>query len=311
VFIRKGENYDIAGVCNSQAVTGKDFYTMSDRNASNTALGTLFMRGVHQLLDAKPLILDDPTALTLLGEDAARQIKNNRNRHQTLAARALRTHVVLRSRFAEDRLAEAAGRGITQYVILGAGFDTFAYRQPAWAKALKIFEVDQPATQAQKRLRLERAGIALPPNLSFAGIDFEYESLRDGLLRHGISLTETSFFSWLGVTMYLKEDAVDAVLRTIAQFPAESEIVFTFAQSPDSLSGQESSFHSSLSKVVSGVGEPFISFFTPAVIETKLRKAGFKTVAFLSNEEAEERYFRQRPKDLHIPKRSVIACATL
>jgi methyltransferase (TIGR00027 family) len=284
---------------------------MSDRNASNTALGTLFLRGVHQLLDAQPLILDDPAALTMLGEDACRQIKNNRDHHQTLAARALRAHVVLRSRFAEDRLAAAAGRGITQYVILGAGFDTFAYRQPAWAKALKIFEVDQPATQAQKRLRLEQAGMALPPNLSFAGIDFEHESLRDGLLRHGVSLTESSFFSWLGVTMYLKEEAIDAVLRTIAQFPLESEITFTFSQPPDSLSGPASSFHSSLSKIVSAVGEPFVSFFTPAAIETKLRQTGFKTIAFLSNEEAEERYFRQRPTDLHIPKRSVIAYAKL
>jgi methyltransferase (TIGR00027 family) len=284
---------------------------MSDRNASNTALGTLFMRGVHQLLDAKPLILDDPAALTMLGEDAVRQIKNNRNNHQTLEARALRTHVVLRSRFAEDRLAEAAGRGITQYVILGAGFDTFAYRQPAWTKALKIFEVDQPATQAQKRLRLEQAGMAIPPNLSFAGIDFEHESLQDGLLRNGVLLTEASFFSWLGVTMYLKEDAIDAVLRTIAQFPPESEIAFTFAQPPDSLSGTESSFHSSLSKVVSGVGEPFVSFFTPSAIETKLRQIGFKTIAFFSAEEAEERYFRQRPTDLYIPRRSAIAYATL
>jgi methyltransferase (TIGR00027 family) len=284
---------------------------MSDRNASNTAFGTLFMRGVHQLLDAKPLILDDPVALTLLGEDTCRQIKNSKDHHQTLEARALRTHVVLRSRFTEDRLAEAAGRGITQYVILGAGFDTFAYRQPAWAKALKIFEVDQPATQAQKRLRLEQAGMAIPPNLSFAGIDFEHESLCDGLLRNGVSLAETSFFSWLGVTMYLKEDAIDAVLQTIAQFPAESEIAFTFSQPPDSLSGLESSFHSSLSKIVTGVGEPFVSFFTPAAIETKLRQTGFKTIAFFSNEEAEERYFRGRPADLHIPRRSAIAYATL
>ena len=284
---------------------------MSDRNASNTAFGTLFMRGVHQLLDAKPLILDDPVALTLLGEDAVRQIKNSRDHHQTLEARALRTHVVLRSRFTEDRLAEAVGRGITQYVILGAGFDTFAYRQPVWAKALKIFEVDKPATQAQKRLRLERAGMALQPNLNFVGIDFEHESLHDGLLHNGVSLTEPSFFSWLGVTMYLKEDAIDAVLRTIAQYPPDSEIAFTFTQPLDSLSGLERSLHFSLSKVVSGVGEPFVSHFTPAAIETKLHQAGFKTIAFLSNEEAEERYFRQRPTDLHIPKRSAILYATL
>ena len=161
----------------------------------------------------------------------------------------MRTHVVLRSRFTEDRLAEAASRGITQYVILGAGFDTFAYRQLVWAKALKIFKVDQPATQAQKQLRLEQAGMELPPNLSFAGINFEHESLRDGPLRNGVSLTEPSFFSWLGVTMYLKEDAIDAVLWTIAQFPPESEIAFTFAQPPDSLSGPESSFHATVNSL--------------------------------------------------------------
>lgn len=284
---------------------------MSYRHTSNTAYGTLFMRGVHQLLDAKPLILDDPAALTLLGEDAVRQIKNTRDHHQVLEARALRTHVVLRSRFTEDRLAEAVGRGITQYVILGAGFDTFAYRQPVWAKVLKIFEVDQPATQAQKQLRLKQANMSLPPNLSFAGIDFEHESLYDGLLHNRVSFTEPSFFSWLGVTMYLKENAIDAVLRTIAQFPAESEITFTFCQPQDTLSIQESSFHASLSKIVSGAGEPFVSFFTPAAIEIKLHQAGFKTIAFLSKEEAEERYFRQRPADLHIPRRSTIAYATL
>ena len=284
---------------------------MSDRNASKTAFGTLFIWGVHQLLDAKPLILDDPIALTLLGEDAIRQIKNNREHHQTLEARALRTHIVVRSRFAEGRLEEAVNRGITQYVILGAGFDTFAYRQPLWAKSLTIFEVDQPATQAQKRLRLERTDMTIPPNLIFAGIDFEHESLRDGLLHNGVSFTEPSFFSWLGVTMYLKEDAIDAVLQTIAQFPSESEIAFTFSQPQDSLSDKERSFHSSLSKVVTDVGEPFVSHFTPGAIETKLHQAGFKTIAFLSKEEAEERYFGQRPADLHIPKRSSIIYATL
>jgi methyltransferase (TIGR00027 family) len=284
---------------------------MADRNASNTAFGALFLRGVHQLLDAKPLVLDDPAALTLLGKNACRQIKNSKIHHQTIEARALRTHVVLRSRFAEDRLAEAVNRGIKQYVILGAGFDTFAYRQPTWAETLKIFEVDQPATQAQKRLRLEHAGIKLPPNLSFAGIDFEHESLRDGLLRNGVSLEEPSFFSWLGVTMYLNENAIDTVLRTIALFPSESEIVFTFSQPPDSLSGQESDFHSSLSKIVAGAGEPFVSYFTPATIDSKLRQAGFKTIAFLSNEEAEERYLSGRPTDLHIPRRSAIAYALL
>ena len=284
---------------------------MSERSASGTAFGTLYMRAVHQLLDAQPLILDDSVALTLLGKDAVQQIKKNYKHHRTLEARALRTHVVLRSRFTEDRLAESVGRGVVQYVILGAGFDTFAFRQPVWAGNLKIFEVDQPATQTQKRARLADAGIAIPSNLNFAEIDFERESLHDGLSRHGVSLTEPTFFSWLGVTMYLQEKAIDAVFHTVAGFKKQSEIVFTFTQPPDLLSGVESKFHASLSKVVTNSGEPFVSFFTPAAIENKLRDTGFKNIAILSNEEAGKRYFSARPQDLYIPKRSAIACAML
>jgi methyltransferase (TIGR00027 family) len=269
------------------------------------------MRAVHQLLDAHPLILDDPAALTLLGEDALRQIKKSRKHHRTLEARALRAHFVLRSRFTEDRLAEAVERGIVQYVILGAGFDTFAFRQPVWARNLKIFEIDQPATQAQKLVRLSEAGMVILPNLRFAAIDFERESLRDGLIRNGVSMTEPTFFSWLGVTMYIQEEAINTVLRTVVEFPAQSEIVFTFTQPPDLLSGAESKFHSSLSKVVTDAGEPFVSYFTLAAIEGKLRDAGFKNIAFLSNDEAEKRYFRKRPPDLFISKRTSIAYAML
>jgi methyltransferase (TIGR00027 family) len=284
---------------------------ISERNASSTAFGTLYMRAVHQLLDAHPLILDDAAALTLVGQDTMRQIKKNHKHHRTLEARALCAHVVLRSRFTEDRLAEAMGRGITQYVILGAGFDTFAFRQPEWVRNLKIFEVDQPATQYQKRARLADAGMAIPSNLHFAEIDFEKESLREGLSRHGVSMSEPTFFSWLGVTMYLQEEAIDAVLRTLVQFPSKSEVVFTFSQPLDLLSGVESRFHALLSRVVANSGEPFISFFTPAVMEKKLCDTGFKDVAFLSNEEAGKRYLSNRPQDLYIPKRSAIAWAIL
>lgn len=269
------------------------------------------MRGVHQLLDARPLILDDPVSLTLLGADKVRQIRESAEHHRVLESQALRAHIVLRSRFAEDCLQDAAGKGVTQYVILGAGFDTFAFRQPAWALPLKIFEVDQPASQAWKKTRIENADLPVAANLTFANIDFEHESLGDGLRRNGISLAEPTFFSWLGVTMYLREAATDAVLATIAQFPAGSEVVFTFTQPPESLSGHESQFHASLSKIVSGTGEPFVSYFTPAQIEDKLIGAGFRTIAFLSGEEADERYFRPRPRDLYNPKRTAIVRAAL
>ena len=268
---------------------------MPDRNASRTALGTAYMRAAHQLLDAPPRILEDPVAVQLLGPAAASRIKDDPERYQTPAMRGLRAHVVLRSRFAEDRLAAAVARGVTQYVLLGAGFDTFALRQPLWARGLKILEVDHPGTQELKRSMIAAAGLFVPENANFASVDFEHESLRDGLLRCGVSPVAPAFFSWLGVTMYLNEEAIDAVLRSVASFPSGSEIVLTFTQprgdSPSPFDARAAS-----------VGEPWVSYFTPEAIAAKLRDAGFSNVEFLSRTDAEARYFRDRPQDLPVPR---------
>jgi methyltransferase (TIGR00027 family) len=261
------------------------------------------MRAVHQLFDAPPRILEDPLVVRLLGPAALQRITNTAASYQTPARRALRAHVVLRSRFAEDRLAAAVLRGVTQYVVLGAGFDTFALRQPAWAQALKIFEVDHGETQRMKRSRLAAAGLTMPENADLANIDFEHESLCDGLLRYRISLDEPTFFSWLGVTMYLKEDAIDAVLRSVVAFPAGSEIVLTFAPPGDS--------PSPFAERAASLGEPWVSYFEPDVLEARLRGAGFSKVKFLSPAEAKARYFRQRPADLPVPKRTNVLSALL
>ncbi len=274
----------------------------SDHQASRTAMGTAYLRAAHQLLDSPPLILDDPAALSLLGSVAVQRIKDTADHYQTPERLALRAHVVLRSRFAEDRLAAAVRRGITQYVILGAGFDTFALRQPAWAQALKIIEVDHPGTQAAKRSHLAAAGLAMPENAAFANIDLERESLLDGLLKFGVAMDEATFFSWLGVTVYLKEAAIDAVLRSVAKFPSGSEMVLTFARPP----GESPS---PLARRAASLGEPWKSYFESGALEAKLRSAGFSKVEFLSPAEAEARYFRQRPRDLPLPKRSSIVCA--
>jgi len=279
---------------------------MFDRKASRTAIGTAYIRAAHQLFDAQPRILEDPVAVSLLGPAGLQRIKDTADRYKTPEARALRAHVVLRSRFAEDRLADAALRGITQYVILGAGFDTFALRQPEWARQLKILEVDHLGTQAMKRSMIAAAGLEMPDNAEFADIDFERESLRDGLLRYRVSLDEPTFFSWLGVTMYLKEEAIDAVLRAVAAFPAGSEIALTFAQPAAGAAGDSPS---PLAQRVSGLGEPFISYFEPDAFEAKLHDAGFSKVEFLSPADAEARYFRQRSEDLPAPRRTGIACA--
>jgi methyltransferase (TIGR00027 family) len=273
---------------------------MSQKAASRTALATAYMRATHQLLDPPPRVLEDPAAVAVLGPGAEQSIREAAARSQTPENRALRAHMVLRSRFAEDRLAAAVGRGVTQYVILGAGFDTFAVRQPPWARNLRILEVDHAGTQQLKRSHLAAAGLVVPPNTGFATIDFERESLRDGLVRHAISPTQRTFFSWLGVTMYLREDAIDAVLRSVAEFPAGSEIVLTFASASNTPQG--------VAERAAGAGEPWLSFFEPHEMQDKLRGAGFTSVELLTPLVAKSRYF-DAPTSLPTPVRTTILAA--
>jgi methyltransferase (TIGR00027 family) len=280
---------------------------MSNREASRTALATAYLRAAHQLLDAPPRILEDPVVVRLLGKDASRTIYKAVNRYRSPEAGALRSHVVLRSRFAEDRLAAAVPRGVTQYVILGAGFDTFALRQPKWAQSLKIVEVDHPGTQTVKRSFLAKAGLDMPSNTSFAHVDFERESLLDGLRRHHISLKEPTFFSWLGVTMYLNEEAIDAALHSMAAFPSGSEVVLTFLRPPDTRSRKAAEASFRLADRVASAGEPFVSHFKPKDISAKLVSAGFSKVEFLLPEMAGTRYFKPRPADLPMPRQTNIA----
>ena len=274
---------------------------MELKDASRTALGTAYQRAAHQLLDAPPLLLDDPLAVKLLGPTAVQRITDSEQSYRTPLRRGLRAHVLLRSRYTEDRLASAVQRGVTQYILLGAGLDTFAFRQPDWAHCLRIVEVDHAGTQAWKKRMLEAAGITVPGNVQFASIDFEHESLCEGLLRQQIPLDQLSFFSWLGVTMYLKEEAIDSVLSSVAAFPAGSEIVLTFAV--------QGATPSVLGERAANLGEPWMSYFEPDALETKLHLAGFSSVEFLSRQTAEEQYFRPRPPDLPVPRRINIASA--
>jgi methyltransferase (TIGR00027 family) len=208
----------------------------------------------------------------------------------------------------EDRLQLAAARGARQYVILGAGYDTFILRQPEWAKALRIYEVDHPSTQMEKRARISRAGRAVPPNASFVGIDFEQESLRDGLVRSDVRFDVPTFFSWLGVTMYLTEAAIDAVLRTVLEFPPASEIAFTFA--PPAAPGSEGAMRAIAARATA-MGEPWLTYFEPAALERKLRELGFAQVEFLEPAESAARYFAGRADKLPAPTRTTIVSATI
>jgi methyltransferase (TIGR00027 family) len=205
---------------------------MLEGNFSRTAQRVAIRRAAHQLLD-QPRVLDDPLALRIIGAEAAAALRTNPKEHHAFA-RAFRAFMAARSRYAEDELARAVASGVRQYVVLGAGLDTFAYRNPH--DGLRVFEVDHPATQAWKRERLQAAGIAVPSSLTFVPIDFERQTLADGLERAGFDHRIAAFFSWLGVTPYLTREACMSTLSLIAKMPASSGVVFDFAIDPSLLS---------------------------------------------------------------------------
>jgi len=277
---------------------------MTKGNPSYTALGAAVIRAAHQLTDEEPRILDDPIILRLLDSSTLDKIRIKPDRFQTARAKALRSWIVMRSRYVEDRLGEAVENGLRQYVILGAGLDTFPYRQPHWARPIRIFEVDRSASQRSKRERLRRAEIEVPSNVELIACDFEKTLLRDCLRKCGYNFEKPAFFSWLGVTAYLSMDAIDAVFRFVSSLPKSSEIVFTFKSISHSRK-------SSLAALTAAVGEPMITSFQPRELEDKLHEFGFSKVSFLSASEAEKLYFRNRHDGLLAPKNPGIATVKL
>ena len=282
---------------------------MTDRRPSNTAFRAATLRAVHQLIDEEPKILNDPIVLRLLDASTLDQIRLNPSKFQTRSMKALRSHIVMRSRYTEDRLAEAVGRGVHQYVILGAGLDTFPYRQPQWARALHIFEIDHSASQRSKHERLALVGIEVPSNVELVACDFETTSLRDCLRKSSFDFGKPTFLSWLGVTMYLSADAINEVFRFVNSLPRSSEIVLTFA-SPAS-TAKEKCPEPSIAAFAAAHGEPWLTRFDSNDLAHKLCELGFSTVSFLSTSEADTRYFQGRRDGLSVPRKVGIVTAAV
>jgi methyltransferase (TIGR00027 family) len=272
---------------------------MQDESPSRTALRVASHRAAHQLFDA-PLVLDDPVALAIIGREAADQLRASAEAHQDRIARAFRAFIVARSRFAEDALARAIGRGASQYVILGAGLDTFPYRNPYTASQLRVFEVDHPATQDWKRGLLASAAIAVPASVTFAPVDFERHTLLDGLTRAGFDRQAPAFFSWLGVTMYLTHEAVALTLAFIASTPRGGGLAFDYAAPRSSLSENGQRAFDALSKRVASAGEPFQTFFDPRTLEGQMARIGFQSIEDLGADELNARYFADRADGLRV-----------
>ena len=263
---------------------------MQPGEPSRTALGAAAHRAVHQVLE-RGRIFADPLAVRILGADAEAAV---RDAESNPSRRMLRLFVAVRTRFAEDALAAAVARGVRQLVVLGAGLDTYAYRN-AFAESLHVFEVDHPATQAWKRQRLADAAIPLPRTLTFAPVDFERETLAGGLAAAGFDPAKQSFFTWLGVVPYLTAQAVLSTLEFIARLPGGAHVVFDYGNPPASgLDRDRFAAQEALAARVASIGEAFRSYFETDALHAKLRALGFREVEDLGPVLIRERYFANR-----------------
>lgn len=283
---------------------------MEKRKTSETAALTAMLRAAHQLIDGEPRIIDDPIAVRLVDEATRARIAARPDALFSAALMIPRAAVLLRSRYAEDLLAEAVAQAVGQFVILDAGLDTFAFRQPVFARQLQIYEVDHPATQAWKRERLTRAGVAPPNNLSWAPIDFEQQTLRAGLLDAGFDASRSAFFSWLGVTQYLSLAAIDATLRVVAELPSPSTIVLSFMLPDIDLPSEEAAAARAVADDAERTGEPWLTRISPHDLAARLTQLGFHKVIHLAPEEANVRYFAGRRDGLRAPHVAQLMTAT-
>jgi len=274
---------------------------MIEAQASRTAERVARHRAAHQLLDEPP-VLRDELAVAMLGPATAAALRADPRAFETSRiASFLRASMAARARFAEDQLAALRAGGLGQYVVLGAGLDTFAYRHPAPRPPLRVWEVDHPATQAWKRQRLAEAGVAVPPHLTFVPLDFERRSLPAALAEAGFDVSAGALFAWLGVVPYLTVEAIRATLAFIAGATrAGGGVVFDYLVAPEALSPLHRAVRERMAAVVAADGEPWRSDFAPAALCAELRALGFATAEDVPPETVNARYFANRADGLRV-----------
>ena len=251
-------------------------------------------RALHRE-EPQPWVLDDRLALLLAGEAGTSMLSLVRRRLSSEELVAFSRWVCVRSRFTEDQVQRALAQGVRQYVILGAGLDSFAYRRSDLLDRLRVFEVDHPASQEWKRQQLKRISIQPPQNLVFADVDFETQSLVDRLIASGFDAGSRAVFSWLGVTMYLTTDAIKTTLRAVASCARDSVIVATYNQPLVALDDLSRRVTGALAAAVGDAGEPFVSLFTPDEAQQLFRQEGFRNTQDYGPEDARRDYFQGRP----------------
>ncbi|MEN6348624.1 MAG: SAM-dependent methyltransferase [Syntrophomonas sp.] len=281
---------------------------MERRSPVGTAFMTAYLRGYHALHD-DPKIIDDSLALGLLPEDVRQGLEHHlANTSSQMApqhagagtdydaalrmgVRTMAGPILARARYVEDRLGEAVRQGVSQYVLLGAGLDTFAFRRPDLTDRIRVFELDLPAMQEAKQMLLARAGLARPDCLHFVPVDFTEQSLASDLARSAYDPTQMTFFSWTGVTHYLPMEAIHTTLKDLVRISASgSEIVFDYwdksAFDPDRASNRVKSLIAS----TRSIGEPIITGLDSSSLESEMSGLGLRLIENLGPDEIKQRY---------------------
>lgn len=302
---------------------------MQESLASQTALATALMRSLHTRADPEPLIRDPwgdrlvpelvldvirervrAAAPEVIDDMASGDVRAFVDRF--LRASPAYASVILRTRYTEEALHAAVARGVRQYVMIGAGFDSYALRRPPEARDVVVYEIDHPATQALKRSRISECEVEVPPSLHFLSADLARESVDEVLSRSPFHVEQPAFFSWLGVTMYLTREANLAALAAIARCGTPgSELVFTYLdQAVFHLERVPAAFVE-LRQAVSSVGEPFVSGFDPGALAADLENVGFELLEDLEDPELVGRYDKHDANELRPVPRSRIARARI
>lgn len=269
---------------------------MPAASPDSTAVRVALWRALHGEIDAPPLVLDDAIGLQLAAPDANWRERADMHPRRT---RGYRASIVARARFLDDLVTQRNGEGVAQYVILGAGLDTFAQRKPEIASRMRIFEVDRPEPQRWKRQRLIDTGYGVPDGLRLVPVDFEAgASWWDELVNAGFDTAQPALVASTGVSMYLTTEANVATLQQIARLAPGSTLAMTFILPLDLIDPAERAQHQTVYERARAAGTPFVSFFGPDEMIALARGAGFRDARCVSTEDLTQRYFDKRSDGL-------------
>jgi methyltransferase (TIGR00027 family) len=257
----------------------------------NTAVRTALWRALHVQIDPLPHIFEDEIGLKLIAPKDGWQQRPDMHPEFT---KRLRASMVARARFIEDLIIEQNSHGISQYIILGAGLDTFSQRRPDIASSLQVYEIDQPATQSWKQQRLNDLGFGIPEWLHFISIDFETSSWWEELIKAGFDITKPVVVACTGVSLYLSKEAISDSLAQIAKLAAGSTLAMTFYLPMELIDEEDKPLQQISEKGARESGTPFVSFFAPSELLTLAVKAGFKDVKTITIKDLEHYYFMNR-----------------